>query len=131
MAKKLYQVLASICQARLNCLASKNGEWEARHENKLCALVKHYLPHGAGFDNGTKFDFDRSTGEKLVFTTAYHHMNEAGMYDGWTEHTVIITASLISGFDVRVTGRNRNEIKDYIASAFHVDLDADVKPEDE
>jgi hypothetical protein len=45
-------------------------------------------------------------------------MNEGGYYDGWTEHQVIITPSLQHGFDVRVTGQDRNEIKDYLAELF-------------
>jgi hypothetical protein len=46
-------------------------------------------------------------------------MTEGGMYDGWTEHTVVVTPSLAFGINIRITGRNRNDIKDYLHDVFH------------
>jgi len=46
-------------------------------------------------------------------------MGGNGMYSGWSQHKVIVTPSLICGFDIRVTGRDRNQVKDYIAETFH------------
>lgn len=94
---------------------------ESEIEDILTALVKEHMPSGSGFDNGTTLIDAASSGAKLVFATAFHHMNEHGMYDGWTTHTVIVTPAF-DGFDLRVTGRNRNDIKDYIADAFHAAL---------
>jgi hypothetical protein len=125
--KTIASTIASLVAARLNCLASNNTEWEAKHEAEIIRLVYQYLPSGAGFDGGTKIDFDASTGEKLVFDTSYHHMNEGGFYDGWTEHRVIVTPSLTFGHTLRITGRNRNDIKDYIAEAFSCLHDEYVK----
>jgi hypothetical protein len=127
-AKPLYQILANSLQAMRNCQETNNIEWRDRHEDTIIKLVERYLPSGSGFDNGTKFDFDRSNPNRLVFTTSFHHMNENGYYDGWTEHTVIITPSLVSGFESRITGRDRNEIKDYIGETFHHALGQDVEP---
>jgi hypothetical protein len=62
----------------------------------------------------------------LVIVTSYHHMNDAGMYDGWTDHKVIVTPSLVHGFVLRITGRNRNDIKEYIADLFQQSLMADA-----
>lgn len=59
-----------------------------------------------------------STPNRIVIDTAFHHMNDGGYYDGWSEHSVIITPSLVWGYEIRVTGRNRNDIKDYIAETF-------------
>jgi hypothetical protein len=73
-------------------------------------------PSGSGFDNGTQIDRDRS--DVLIFSTSFHHMDEAGGYDGWTEHTVRVKPSLAWGFDLTVSGRDRNGIKDYIADVF-------------
>jgi hypothetical protein len=73
-------------------------------------------PSGSGFDNGTQIDEDRS--DVLRFATAFHHMDECGMYDGWTEHTIRVKPSLAWGFDLKVSGRDRNGIKDYIADVF-------------
>tara|TARA_Y100000114_G_scaffold154644_1_gene177066 strand:+ start:3178 stop:3585 length:408 start_codon:yes stop_codon:yes gene_type:complete len=77
-----------------------------------------FLPSGGGFDGGTTVDGDRTSDIKLVFKTAFHHMNDMGFYTKWTEHAVIITPTF-RGVDVRVTGRDHNDIKDYIGDVFH------------
>jgi hypothetical protein len=41
-------------------------------------------------------------------------MNEGGMYDAWTEHTIRVRPSLSSGFTLTISGRDRNEIKEYL-----------------
>ena len=85
------------------------------------------LPSGSGWDCGTKLDYEKSNPDKLVFYGSYHHMNENGMYDGWTEHTIIVTPSLAFGFDVKITGRDRNDIKDYLGEMFQHALSEPVK----
>jgi len=52
-------------------------------------------------------------------------MNDGGMYDGWTEHTVSITPAF-AGINVSVSGRNRNDIKDYLGDTFQCALTAEV-----
>lgn len=76
-----------------------------------------YLPSGSGIDSGTKLD-ESSKPERLVFTFGFHHMDEDGYYDGWTEHTAIVTPSLANEYELRITGRNRNDIKDYLHETF-------------
>lgn len=120
--EKLYKKLANTVQARLNCANGKNPEWFQRHTDNIKDLVKTHLPHGSG----TAIDLDRSTGEKLVFTTAYHHMNGNGFYDGWTEHTVTIKPSLLHDFVINISGRDRNQIKELIHDYFSMDLDTEV-----
>lgn len=123
-----YQALASAIVAYGNCINSNNQEWQDRWKKQIAEIVSHDFPHGSGFDSGTKFDLSnnlRFNGEKLVFTTAFHHMNEGGMYDGWSEHVVIVSPSLAYGFTVKISGRDRNEIKEYIAEMFHAALSAD------
>ena len=122
---KTYQVIAQTLQAIENCRQSGNQEWLDRHEERLHDILEDF-PSGSGFDNGTKLDEDRSTPNRLIFTTAFHHMNEGGMYDGWTDHEVIVTPDLAFGFVLRITGRDRNQIKDYIGEMFHYCLSADV-----
>ena len=114
----LYRELASLVQARLNCIDSGNPDWHSKHEHAIRTLVADHLPTGSGIDSGTTIDLDTSTGEKLVFDFSYHHMHDSGMYDGWTEHRAIVTPSLLSGFDIRITGRDRNQIKDYLHDVF-------------
>ena len=74
-------------------------------------------PSGSGIDCGTKLDAARCTAMKVVLDVAFHHMNEVGMYSGWTEHTVTITPTFGS-IHVSVGGRDRNGIKDYLADVY-------------
>lgn len=124
---KLYRELASLVRARLNCEEAGNKEWFEKHEARIKELVENYMPSGSGFDCGTQLDLDESTPEKLVFYTDFHHMNEAGYYDGWTEHRITVRPSLAFGFTLTISGKNRNEIKDYIHQAFDCALDEEVK----
>lgn len=86
------------------------------------AQLQSLLPSGSGFDAGTKIDLDRSTPEKIVLNTSFHHMDEHGYYCGWTEHTVTVRPSFLWDFDIHVSGRDRNGIKEYIAETFHFAL---------
>jgi len=52
-------------------------------------------------------------------------MDEHGYYDGWTEHKVIVTPHLTHEFDLKVTGRDKNGIKDYIVETFDNALDSE------
>lgn len=88
--------------------------------------INSKLPSGSGFDSGSTFEIDSSSPDRLVFNTSFHHMNDVGYYDGWTGHNVIVTPSF-DGFNIRVTGKNRNDIKDYIGEVFHDILSEYVK----
>jgi hypothetical protein len=118
MEYPLYQRFAYLVEARLNCIKLGNTEWKFKHEDRAEYLVRNHMPSGAGIDNGTTLDFDKSTPEKLVFHTAYHHMDENGYYDGWTHHTVVVKPSLTSRFYMTISGRDRNGIKDYLHDCF-------------
>jgi hypothetical protein len=52
-------------------------------------------------------------------------MNDAGYYDGWTDHIVIVSPSF-DGIDIKISGRNRNDIKDYLHDVFHAALTEEV-----
>lgn len=82
-------------------------------------LCKEFMPSGSGFDSGTTFDFDKSRYNRFVFVTGFHHMNDAGFYDGWTQHSVIVEPDWNSFHVTRVTGRDKRGIKDYIGDTFH------------
>ena len=113
------QIIARTIGARNRC--EENNPWKAKWAEFLEQLLEAF-PSGSGFDRGTQL-CEESTPEKLVFVTAFHHMNEGGYYDGWTEHQVIVTSSLEFGYRMRITGRDRNCIKDLIQDAFATALD--------
>lgn len=114
----LYQALAGLVGARINCQKSGNKEWEERHGEGIDRLVD-FLPSGSGIDSGSEIDLDKSTSNKLVFVLGYHHMDEHGVYCGWTHHTVTVHSHLHSGFELTISGPNRSEIKDYLHEVFH------------
>lgn len=118
----LYRRLAQLAAARLNCIASGNTEWLDRHSELGDSLVREHLPSGSGFDNGTRIAWKLCKLNKLVLRTSFHHMDNNGSYDGWTDHSVIITPDLAHGISVRVTGRDKRDIKEYIAEVFYSDL---------
>jgi len=125
MAYTVAQTLARLLIAIDNCQRTGN-DYGRIHAENLDTIVRNFLPSGSGWDNGTTLDRERSTPEKLVFVGAFHHMNEHGYYNGWTEHTIDVTASLAFGLNLRVTGRNRNDIKDYLAEMFQYAITREI-----
>jgi hypothetical protein len=53
-------------------------------------------------------------------------MNGQGYYTCWTEHQAIITPSMIFGFSLKITGRDKNDIKDYLGELFNFWLDSEA-----
>ena len=122
---KTYKAIAQKIQAMENCEKTGNQEWLTKHRDAIKGIMDN-APSGSGFDSGTELD-DTSTPKKLVFTTSFHHMNEGGMYDGWTSHTITVKPSLCFDFDLKVSGKDRNQIKDYIGEMFQSFLDEEIK----
>ena len=108
--------LAGSIQARINCINSNNTEWKEKHEDVIMGFEK-LLPSGSGLDSGCKFDLEKSNSHKIVINTSFHHMDENGMYDGWTDHTITLTPTF-GGFDIKISGRDRGMIKDYLCDTF-------------
>jgi hypothetical protein len=114
----VYQEIAAMLTAIANCERANNAEWKAKHKQTLAAIMRDTAPSGSGIDCGTKILAD-STPDKLIFFVEYHHMNESGMYDGWTEHRITVTPSLQFGFNLKISGRDRNGIKEYLGDVYH------------
>jgi len=120
MKRKVYQGIANKLQA-IAYLENKNSclnkQFIDIHQDAIDEIMST-APSGSGFDSGTELNREETRCNRLVFNTSFHHMNEYGMYSGWSEHSVIVTPDLTTDIDIRVTGRNRDEIKDYIAETF-------------
>lgn len=125
MQQRIYQMISSLLTAIKNCETSGNYEWEVIHHERIEKAVSDHLPSGGGFDGGTSLNFDLSKPDRLVFDTAFHHMDANGYYDGWSHHQVVVKPNLAHGKELRITGLNRNDIKDYIHDVFDHALDAD------
>lgn len=126
MNHKVYVELATRITAMENCLKHGNDAWFDKHGLVIDAVIDTG-PSGSGLDAGTSIDLLKSRTDRLVISTSFHHMNETGFYAGWTEHNLVIKPSLQFGFDLRITGENRNEIKDYLIDVFSLWLDATVE----
>jgi hypothetical protein len=112
------QTIASASQALHNCKQSGNTLWQERWETLLTRLEQEALPQGFGINSGCKIDREKSNESKVYIDTGYHHMNEGGFYDGWTYHVVTISPAF-DGIVIRISGRNRNDIKEYLEETFH------------
>jgi len=123
MGKKLYAEIASMVQARENCQESRNEEWFDRHTDRLRFIERNCLPSGSGIDSGCQIDLGRSKPDRVILTLGFHHVNQDGYYDEWTHHDVVITPSLQFGYNLRITGRNRNDIKNCLHDTLSVCLD--------
>lgn len=136
MPRPLYQALSSLIDARARCIdkaATTEGDQHAHwadmcdmHTDRINDIMKNSAPSGSGIDSGTKLDWDLSEPERLVFDVGYHHMNDGGYYDGWTEHAISVRPSLQFGFTLKISGRNRNKIKDYLHDVYYTWLTQEV-----
>ncbi len=113
--RTMAQAIAETVTAYHNCVKSGNAEWELRHLETLYRLERK-LPRGSGVDNGTKIEL-WSAEKKIVLACSFHHMDENGFYDGWTDHTITVTPTF-SGIHVRVGGGRRNNIREYLADLY-------------
>jgi len=95
-AKTLIQAIASEVTRYYN-IAKMGGD-----TSKVQACLDQLegmLPSGSGIDCGTGIVVDNSTATKIVLYVEYHHMNEHGMYCGWSGHKLIV-APAFDGIDI-------------------------------
>ena len=124
--KTLIQSISMKLGAIANCKASNNQEWLDKHSESLDEICKKQLPKGSGLDCGVDLLIEESNEKKIVFSFDFHHLNEDGFYDGWTSHKLIVTPSF-NGFDMRITGKDKNQLKDYLYDLFGDVLSAEIQ----
>ena len=114
MSLTISEALYGAIDAQRSCIKQNlNFNWTPRIEQ-----IMGTAPRGAGFDNGTTLDYDRSFNQKLVFQTDFHHMDHNGFYIRWS-HYVVRVKPTFTGLDIHVRGHNRNEIIEDIADRFN------------
>ena len=138
----LYREFSSIIQAIKNCRGKghhvdhvglvtghETQEQLENHETNLKKLID-YLPSGSGIDNGVELDRDESHAERLVFHFSYHNMDENGYYEGWDDYTMIVTPSLLFGFNLEFKGEgvtdDNDDLIDYLHDTFNQSLHSRV-----
>ena len=134
ITSKVYQRISSLLQAIENCHEASNNEWLDKHSERLEEIMRT-APSGSGIDSGTVLcgytdaggSQNHATPKRLLFHAGYHHMHESGMYDGWTEHDLIVTPSLQFGYILRITGKNRKGIKEYLYEVYSMWLDSETE----
>lgn len=109
--------LVQVLRAYQNCEQSGNREWAEAHWQTAMNLNAACLPSGSGINTPVKMSEWEKVPLQLTFAVEFQHMSDAG-WTGWTNHDVIVTADL-SGPNVRVTGRDKNGIKDYLTELFY------------
>jgi thiaminase len=119
---KVYQQTAQ----EINLINTSNTPDHVKMARERLDTILKEAPSGAGIDNGTRLDDINSTSKKLIFHANFHHMNDAGYYEGWTEHMVIVTPCLMHGFNLQITGKDRNQIKDYLHEVYQNWLNSEV-----
>lgn len=130
----LLRAIVSALVARANCERSGNSEWYGKHSARLESLAE-FLPSGSGFDSGTEIDVERTSEkgadtirERIFLNTSFHHIDsESGCYDGWTSHRITVRPDLLFGFDLTISGPDRNGIKEYMHEVFAAALSAEVE----
>ena len=100
-----------------------NPENDIQHQmyEKYEAIIKQFddmLPIGSGICNTKVISV---TDKKIVISFSYHHMNDNGYYEGYTDHECRITAKF-DGFNIYISGRNKNDIKDYLHELFFYNI---------
>jgi hypothetical protein len=121
MNKPLYKAIDNAVTARLNCIKSNNQEWLDKWTYTINE-IESILPSGSGIDSGTIINLEKSKHNKIVLETSFHHMDDNGYYDGWTEHTITVTPDFLNDFVMSISGRNRNDIKEYLYQTYDIAL---------
>ena len=125
MNNKLYKHFSGTLQAYQNCIKTGNEIWEKKHLEKLNAMIDE-LPHGSCIDSDVELNLEKSNPNKLVFNFSFHFMDENGMYDGWIDYKLTVIPDLYNDFYLNITGRNKQEIKDYLYEIFDYALKQEV-----
>ena len=109
---KLYQKIARVA-------SQKNTLKKA----KELSLLKEYLPNGneSRRQQGLSVILLESTEKRIVIDTTYWH--ETGRE---TVHQVIIKPSFDGEIAIRVTGKNVNNVKEYLHNTFREALMSEV-----
>ena len=105
---KLYKEIARV-------LGQKNKSLNVIE--KELTLFKEVLPNGNGIEAGCVISL-KSTKKRIVIDTLYWHTNDSDETSRWTAHQVIITPSFEREINIRITGKNKDNVKDYLHDIF-------------
>jgi hypothetical protein len=112
METTLIYLIAKNCQ----WLKTVNEPYKLMAESRIKRL-ESLLPSGSGIDSGCKILSSDSGKDKVKISFSFHHLNDGGFYDGWTDHILTVNPTL-TGIELNISGKNKNDIKDYLYQVF-------------
>ena len=106
------------------------NEFKIKKMDELDEL-SNLLPSGSGIDSGCTIDEEKSTKNKIVIHSSFHHMDENGFYCGWSEFTVTAIPDFMNYFNLKIVGNNAiypafSDIKDYLYELFRESLNENI-----
>ena len=100
---KLYQKIARVVSQKNTPLKEKQLSW-----------LQELLPIGNGIEAVCVIPL-KSTKKRIVIDTYYWHLNYS--YE-WTIYQVVITPSFEGEINIRITGKNVDNVKEYLQDIF-------------
>jgi len=104
---KLYQKIARVASQK-----------DAMLKREEFVKLQELLPIGNGSDMGCVISKKKSTEKRIVIYTAYWHPKDSFETSQWTHHEIVITPSFEGEIKIRVTGKNVDNIKEYLEEVF-------------
>lgn len=119
---KVYQHIA----AELQRAQSKDATHSQWARNCIRHLEENYLPSGSGFDNGCEVLTEYSPNGFLL-SCEFHHLSEHGYYTHWSHNEAEITAHIVHGFEINVSGEDLEmSDKEYITDTLIEHLEREI-----
>lgn len=108
----MYQALAQFLAGMRSQSSSLNHVLKCKM--RLAHVVDNYLPSCNMRNINKTFLHYSSSPKRLIFHTSYQHDDRT-----WTDHKVVVTPSLMyDAPDIKITGKNKNQINDYLHEVF-------------
>jgi hypothetical protein len=93
---------------------SKDMSWEFEASMEVQHTLER-LPHGSGIDRNWGILNCSNPSKRIVLDNSFHRMDNNGSYCGWLPFKVVITPSLWSVIEIRVTGCSKHPgVQDYL-----------------
>lgn len=99
-------------------IARVASQKDAMLKREELVMLQELLPIGNGINYGCVISLKKSTEKRIVIYTAYWHPNDSYETSRWTHHQIVITPSFEREINIRVTGKNVDNIKEYLQEVF-------------
>lgn len=76
MGKMVIECLASYVDAFHRSVKNGNDEWQGEWSDRINVITREALPSGSGIDNGCCVELYKSTVDKIVINTKFHHIEQ-------------------------------------------------------